>query len=85
MKRIWLAILCLALTLPLYGGRWGKPVGGPCCLCECRSANQDKCTMYCRVLQHSKKIVEEPQIHVCTRKCERAKVQQLPSDKEPLK
>ena len=70
-------ILALALLLPI-AAQPIEPTGGLCCLCECRSADQDKCTKYCIRLQHSKRIVDTPAIKKCTRKCHRAHVVEVP-------
>jgi len=62
-------MLLLAFTLPQ--SRVNIPQGGAwCCLCMCGSKEQDKCARYCIVRQQGKKIVEENEMNICTRKCE---------------
>jgi len=51
------------LTVPKDDG------SGSCCLCECGSKAQDKCSHLCVRLQHGKEIIEEPQMKVCSRLC----------------
>jgi hypothetical protein len=79
MKMFLTLALAFMFVLPLAGTN--RPIkGGPCCLCMCRSANQDKCAMYCVRRQHGKKIVELPAMKVCTAQCQRKHVVQLPPD-----
>lgn len=49
--------------------------GGPCCLCECGSVDQNHCSRMCVRLQHSHRVVEEPEMRICTKTCEEAGVE----------
>jgi hypothetical protein len=61
-----------------------KPVepqpAGSCCLCECRGHDQSKCSALCIRLQHSKRIIELPEINLCTRSCVRHGVKPMPME-----
>ena len=81
MKKAMSGVLVALLSTVLIasdGQSHKVPQGGPCCLCECRAANQNACSTLCIRLQHGKKVVEEPMIHVCTRTCRRVHVVTLP-------
>lgn len=43
--------------------------GGLCCLCMCRSADENKCARDCVRMQHGTKIIEEPEMKACTKSC----------------
>jgi len=48
-----------------------------CCLCMCRAKDETRCSRMCVRLQHGKKIVEEPEMKVCTRVCKRKGVKTI--------
>lgn len=65
--------LLLCLTLPM-AARTTKPtpeVHSNCCLCSCAAADETKCSTMCIRLQHSRRIIEEPEMNVCTKTCKR--------------
>jgi hypothetical protein len=47
-----------------------------CCLCMCHAKDETTCARYCIVRQHGTKIVEEPEMNVCTELCRRKGVEQ---------
>ncbi len=70
MKLAGIALL-LSLTLPQSRVSPKTPQGGAwCCLCMCNSHDETKCSRYCIIRQNGKRIIEEPEMIVCTRKCE---------------
>lgn len=54
-----------------------RAVHGWCCLCMCHAKDESKCSKMCLRLQHGKKIVELPEMEVCTKVCERYGVEQI--------
>ena len=75
MKR-YLIVLVLFGTLFAQGHKPQEPHAN-CCLCMCKSRDETKCSKMCIRLQHSRHIVEEPQINACTKSCERIHVKQV--------
>ncbi len=78
MKRLSLIALLLFITTS-YVVPQEEPHPN-CCLCMCHAKDETKCSRMCIRLQHGKKIVELPQMKVCTRECKRVHVKQLPPD-----
>jgi hypothetical protein len=76
LKR-YLIILVLLGTMFAQGHNKPQEVHANCCLCMCKSRDETKCSAMCIRLQHSKKIVELPQINACTKSCERIHVKQV--------
>jgi hypothetical protein len=78
MKRLVLVGVLLLLTGGL-GVYHAAPTSAPfasephsnCCLCMCHAKDETKCSAMCIRLQHGTKIVEEPEMNVCTKECER--------------
>jgi len=68
-------IFCLALSLFLLGflsfRRVPEPPHANCCLCMCHAKDETKCSNMCLRLQRGTRIVEEPEMQVCTTVCER--------------
>ena len=56
-----------------------RPVHANCCLCMCRAKDETTCSAMCIRLQHGKKIVEEPEMNVCTKECRRVHVKPIDS------
>lgn len=76
-----LAILAVLLAaLPLTGisrPSSSQERGGLCCLCTCRSYDENQCAQACVKMQHGSKIVEEPEMNACTKSCLRHGVRQI--------
>jgi hypothetical protein len=76
-----LAIVAVLLAaLPLTGV--SRPSssherGGLCCLCTCRSFDENQCSQACVKMQHGSKIIEEPEMNACTKSCLRHGVRQI--------
>src|SRR5262245_65495750 len=51
--------------------------GSWCCLCMCHSVDEHKCARLCIKMQQGKKIIEEPQMKICTDSCLRQGVKQI--------
>jgi hypothetical protein len=51
--------------------------GGLCCLCMCRSFDENKCAGVCVRMQHGSKVIEEPEMKACTKSCLRHGVKQI--------
>ena len=69
-------ILAMVLTMAFAQGH-NRPLPEPhanCCLCMCHAKDETKCSAMCIRLQHGKRIVEEPEMNVCTKECERVRV-----------
>ncbi len=48
-----------------------------CCLCMCRAKDETKCSRMCVRLQHSRRIIEEPEMNMCTAECKHVHVVEL--------
>jgi hypothetical protein len=63
----------LAVTVSTYAG---EPLPhANCCLCMCHAKDETRCSRMCIRLQHSKRIIEEPEMNKCTAECKRVHVQ----------
>ena len=71
-----IAVACLPLTGTVPKQSRDEP-GGWCCLCMCHSADERKCSSVCIRMQHGTKIIEEPEMKVCTNSCLRKGVKQV--------
>ena len=79
MKRLIFGVLLFVLLMGL-SGQVVQPLNTPhanCCLCMCHAQDETLCSRMCIRLQHGKKIIEEPEMIVCTRECERVHVKKL--------
>jgi hypothetical protein len=56
--------------------------GGLCCICMCHAADENKCARMCVQMQHGTKIIEEPEMKVCTEHCLRQGVKQIVFSKD---
>jgi len=57
-----------------------KEVHANCCLCMCHAKDETKCSNMCISLQHGTKVVELPEMEVCTKECLRKGVEQIFSE-----
>jgi hypothetical protein len=72
MKTI--VVLLLSTVLMFGQGNVDSEPHANCCLCMCHAKDETKCSAMCVRLQHGKKIVEEPEMIVCTRTCKKVHV-----------
>jgi hypothetical protein len=71
-------VILASLWLTGASGQVPAPVrGGLCCLCMCRSADENKCARDCVRMQHGRKVIEEPEMKACTKSCLRHGVSQI--------
>jgi|SRR5215472_9368292 len=79
VKRKFLLVVIVFLASLGLTGTTRQPYepGSWCCLCMCHSVDENKCARLCVKLQQGKKIVEEPQMKVCTNSCLRHGVKQI--------
>lgn len=73
MKAFPVLLFCATLVLTQVHTKPAK-VHANCCLCMCGAKDETQCSAMCIHLQHSKKIVEEKEMNVCTTKCKQAHV-----------
>jgi hypothetical protein len=72
------AVIVVLASLMLNGTTRQKYApGGWCCLCMCHSVDENKCASVCVKMQQGRKIIEEPQMKVCTNSCLREGVKQI--------
>jgi hypothetical protein len=71
----YLSVLILLGTLFAQGHK--QEVHANCCLCMCRAKDETKCSATCIKLQHSKRIIELPEMNTCTKSCKRVHVKQI--------
>lgn len=74
------ASLMVMVSLSLIGDSDRRPrtdAAGLCCLCACHSVDESKCARRCVQMQHGTKIIEQPQMNVCTHSCLRKGVRQI--------
>jgi hypothetical protein len=71
-----LFILTAIITMAMFAqGSAPQPEPhGNCCLCMCHAKDETKCSRMCVRLQHSKRIIELPEMNVCTKECARVHV-----------
>jgi hypothetical protein len=77
VKKIFLTfwlVLCLASGVVIFAWGASQPHAN-CCLCMCHAKDETKCSKMCIRLQHSKRIIELPEMTACTKSCERVNVQ----------
>jgi len=73
-----MSLVVILASLALAGAtRQKNEPGGWCCLCMCHSVDENKCAGVCVKMQHGKKVIEEPQMRVCTNSCLRHGVKQI--------
>jgi hypothetical protein len=73
-KVLALALLVCSLAAQVHT----KPpaeVHANCCLCMCHAKDETKCSAMCIRFQHGKKIVEEPEMNMCTMECKKVHVE----------
>lgn len=75
-----LALLAVVIGfLPLTGvsRTAAKRERALCCLCMCHSADENQCAQVCVNMQHSARIIEEPEMNACTKSCLKRGVRQI--------
>jgi len=73
----WLGVLLISLTIGAWTCDQTPMPHANCCLCMCHAKDETLCSRMCLRLQHGKKVVEEPEMIVCTHECERVSVNQI--------
>jgi hypothetical protein len=79
-RNILSAVLVVMASLSLVGDsvqRQPSGAAGLCCLCNCHSVDESKCSRRCVQMQQGTKIIEEPQMNACTHSCLRKGVRQI--------
>lgn len=71
------AVVLAALPLTGVSRRAQQRERGLCCLCMCHSVDENQCAQVCIKMQHGTKIIEEPEMNVCTKSCLRHGVSQI--------
>jgi hypothetical protein len=74
-------IVLIVMLMALLGWQTGFAAPDPephanCCLCMCHAKDETKCSAMCIRLQHSKRIIEEPEMNKCTAECKRVHVKE---------
>jgi hypothetical protein len=75
----FLVMLAVALAAsPHYTRGIPSPQPEPhanCCLCMCRAKDETKCHPGCIARQHSRRIIGEREMNLCTRQCNKYRVE----------
>jgi len=84
MRALFGIVLLAALSLQGAVPAPKAEPAGLCCLCMCHSADESKCSRQCVEMQHSKRIIEEPEMNACTDSCRQDGVKQVRYQPEPI-
>ncbi|HLV87259.1 MAG TPA: hypothetical protein VKV39_09810 [Candidatus Sulfotelmatobacter sp.] len=77
MRTLFGIVLFAALSLQGASPAPKAELSGWCCLCMCHAVDESKCSGECLKMQHSKRIIEEPEMESCTKSCQRQGVKQV--------
>jgi DNA repair protein RadC len=76
MKKIITAMILISTMLAAQVHTKPTEPHANCCLCACGAKDETKCSAMCIRLQHSKRIIEEPEMNKCTAECKRVHVKE---------